>query len=266
MSARFVALSFLLSCAIFCELPGKAQAATAHYLAVDRQSNGLPATVESGDWVQIYVAGRASYCCEVRDVGASVFFASQNIDLIYDGGPAVITGTFRGTEPPFPFNASARMCFIVPAAVSVGTAVLPLFANTSPTTNVLMQCEETTLYGGYNTSVTNFNFLEMTNLQLPTGQVLVGAVTAKNVVPVPNVTVIDQAPFTISGDSRYDFDIHQRTGAGAFGPLKVVHDGAPGGLKAVITQYNIVTPTPLTFAPVAQEVLRTRSAVAGPAK
>ena len=134
--------------------------------------------------------------------------------------------------------------------------------------SAIANCDETTLYAGFNTSVTDFNFLELTNL-LDTGTTsggsrdLTAIVTAVNTVPNPDVTVINGESFTVPVGSRTDVDIHSRSGPGAFGPVKICHNGAPGSLKAVVSQYNITSTAPFDFAPVSQEVAVTRGAIAG---
>ncbi len=237
-----------------------------HQVWVDRQLGGTGFTVSNGDRLQTLVDPGSSYCCEILDASVNVLFNSVTVTLFSTlPGTVTVTGIARGNEPPRLGTGNSRVCFIVPSDIYAPLAWIDIFAY-APTANVRMFCEETTLYGGFNTSVTDFNFLEMTNTSAEGAAPISGSVTAINVVATPNVTVIDRIGFSVNGNSRFDFDIHARTGFGAFGPVKVAHDGAPGSLKAVMSQYVIVTASPLDFVPMAQEVLRTRSDSAGPVK
>ncbi len=229
----------------------------------DRPPPATPMSVYDGDYLYLTAGPSSSYCCEAVSYSGLVYFTASTVSVYHADGSLTVAGVYRGIEPPALLQNRGRICFVTPVFDGVGAAVLSLTAGGAPLTDVLLHCRETTLYGGFNTSVTDFNFLELTNTQYA-GQNIAGTVTAKNVVPTPNVTVIDHVGFSVSGDSRVDFDVHQRSGPGAFGPLRVAHDGAPGGLKAALTQYNVVTTTPFVFAPVAQEVLRTRTEIAGP--
>lgn len=125
--------------------------------------------------------------------------------------------------------------------------------------------EETTLYGSYNTSVSDFNFLELTGVNK--GDVEVGAPSSLSGVVL--LTGYDgterEIPFTLSSSSdnekihRLDISIHDAlNGKRDFGTIKVRHNGAPGQLRARLSQYDITSAAdqPLNFSLVGQEQLK----------
>lgn len=95
-----------------------------------------------------------------------------------------------------------------------------------------VECLETSLFGGYNTNVNDFNFLEITNT---TGAVINGTVTARN---FDGTVVIDKLPFSVGAENRIDVDVHTAAGADKFGFIKVNHDGPFGALQASVSQYR----------------------------
>lgn len=238
--------------------------AQTHTVVPDRQAVNTYASVADGDVLSFAALSGSSYCCEIITQGnANVFFSSSTVAVTHSSGTESVTGAFA-SSPPKLANSQARLCFIVPPGLTSPVPALGITISAgSPLSNLDMQCTETTLYGGFNTSVTDFNFLEITNT---TDAEITGTITAVNVVPNPDVVVINGDTFTVTANSRTDVDIHTRAGAGAFGPIKVAHRGGPGALKAVLSQYNITSLSPLDFAPVAQDVAKTRSELAGPVK
>lgn len=239
-------------------------AQTGHAVIPDRQADSTIASVADGDTIEVAVEAGASYCCEVIvPSNSNIYFSSSTVTIAHGSGTTTASGAFPSSAPRLP-NGQARLCFIVPEALTLPTATMTIgISSGSPLSNVPAQCFETTLYGGFNTSVTDFNFLEISNQSTSD---ITGSISAINVVPTPDVTVISQQAVTVEAGSRTDVDIHSAAGTGAFGPLKLVHLGAPGAVKAVLSQYNITSTAPLDFAPVAQDVMKTRSELAGPTK
>jgi hypothetical protein len=245
-----------------------------HFSVVGRQAQATMALVSDGDTFETSVDAGSSYCCEtLPPSGSSAFFSSSTVQLrSYSVPQSLISGRYAGFDSPRMHDGSARLCFVVPATTAFAWVVLSIGVVYGPLTNVTIYCEETTLYGGFNTNVTDFNFLEITNtLEKVTTPVsdrtLNLTLTAVNTTPDPDVTIIDQEAFSVAAGTRRDINIHERAGAGVFGTLKLTHNGAPGAIKAVLSQYNITTLTPtLDFAPVAQDMLRVRGETAGPAR
>ena len=53
-----------------------------------------------------------------------------------------------------------------------------------------------------------------------------------------------------------DVNLHEPAGPGAFGPIQITHDAPLGAIQATVSQYRIISTSPLDFEPVAQSVLR----------
>jgi len=98
--------------------------------------------------------------------------------------------------------------------------------------SVRIRCFDTTLYGGFNTNVNDFNFLELTNV---TNATITGKITA---ITADGTTVINAAGFSISAQRRADVDLHTPAGADKYGLVIVTHDGPVGALKGGVSQYS----------------------------
>lgn len=240
---------------------------TTHYRTADRVGNLTLASVNSGDEIRLKVSPGNSYCCEVQLASGNIRFANTTIDITNFSGATSVVGRLAGDDEPQLANKLSRICFVAPTTIADPTALIDIGSVVGVVNNVPVQCYETTLYGGFNTSVTNFNFLELINtltkLETSDPKTVSGKITAINTVPNPDVTVINNVSFSVQPGSRLDVDIHQAAGIGAFGPVKVAHDAAPGALKGIVSQYNITSTSPFDFAPVLQDVLQTRANFAG---
>lgn len=95
-----------------------------------------------------------------------------------------------------------------------------------------VECLETTLYGGYNTNLNEYNFLELENT---TGSTIKAQVTVRL---NDGSIAVDKALFTVKAGSRSDIDIHTATGAEQFGSVIVTHDGPFGALKGRVSLYG----------------------------
>ena len=104
--------------------------------------------------------------------------------------------------------------------------------NGSGSYNGRVECAETTLYGGYNTNVSNFNFLEVVNIS---NTAISGTITATN---SNGTVVINKQAFTVSANNRLDVDVHTPAGAGKYGSIRVTYNGPVGALQAYVSQYN----------------------------
>ncbi len=220
--------------------------------------------VDSGETVDINVEPNRCYCCFAYSDLASdnVRFGTTQINAD-EGGFSSLTVTARGRAAPRMEANRGRVCFSTGTFESAVVRLELLHDDSGDDIDdVRMRCDETTLYGGYNTSVTDFNFLELTSTLNPDSsgtQTITGTITATNVVTSPDTTVIDEQEFTLNAGSRTDVDIHTAAGTSTFGPVRVCHNGPPGSVSAVMSQYRITSSTPLEFEPVAQEVFQSQA-------
>jgi len=227
-------------------------------------ANSIIPSASGGDHIEFTPSLGGCYCCEVWSTDTTndkarfnqLIFSSLVEGSMETPVSSVAAGEF---EPKMPYilgsllvRGSNRACFQVPTDFPTSTVALS-FAfgddGNAAASNVRVMCEETTLYGGFNTSVTDFNFLELRNT---------GGATKVN-VKIRNA---------ISGETKYlndvevtgrrDLDIHSVVGDGAYGSVSICSDGPKGAIKAQMGQYNITSTNPLNFEPVAREVFETR--------
>ena len=210
--------------------------------------------VKRGDRVLVELRRGRSYCCTaIGDTGVTF------LDVFDENGQTAANSSRKNSTPPLGNNGDRR-CFIVPT--SGGNS--PLLANLTsyqlsvdpgPSGGLLAFCNETTMFGSWNTSVTDFNFLELTNTD-PSEEIK-AELTMSNVVSsslVFNRRPID-IPVANSGIvRRVDVDLHTPGGVG-FGMLLISHDGAAGTLDGAVSQYNVTSFSPFKFQPVAQSKL-----------
>ena len=220
------------------------------------------ASVADNDVVRMTFSLGRSYCCEIwaRDISTSDFTSVND-----NAGMPLPSAVSRGRASPEIANGTgtnkvdSRKCFtgeLIPGGVTNQIAALPIDMTPSPVANVIARCYETTLVGGFNTSVTDFNFLEITNTLAANADddgVVEGRIIARNAI---NDTEVLNTTFTVNPGDRVDVNLHDSAGAGAFGPIILTHNGPLGAVQATVSQYRIVTTAPLAFEPAAQSVLR----------
>ncbi len=255
---------------LLCFISSSAYAQTTFNIVADRRVT-IP-TLTNNDNLLLRANSGSSYCCDLAaEVGsaASPYFNSTSVSVTDFAGTTTVTGRFSAESPELA-NGQGRVCFILNRSFDQPQATLNVGVAGGPATNAQAECRETTLFGGFNTSVTDFNFLEISNTldstsALAAAREVTCSVTAINTVPNPDTVAINQQTVTIAAGSRSDVDIHSAAGTGAFGPVVLACNGAPGAIKAVMSQYNVTSTSPtLDFAPVAQDVLQTRASLAGP--
>jgi len=190
-----------------------------------------------------------SYCCTVLADDTEPFINSfTRTPVGHEAGS--ISFTPRGNVEPFIVGHSvsrvvsnARACFIMEAP-GVWTATVHFGGENGTDTagNVTVHCDETSLYGGYNTSAGEINYLEITNI---TSATLAVHVIATNEF-TNGSTVINQS-FMLGANRRFDLAIHDLVPAGAFGAVRVLHDGPVGAVSAAVSQYKITSTNPFSF-------------------
>lgn len=174
-----------------------------------------------------------SYCCDFTPTATSVTLSSVNTTI---GGSPTYTGVDRSSAAPS-HSHGRRVCFIAPKTEVVLITTGTISTSPSP---LDAQCNETSLFGGYNTNANPFNFLEISNLS---NESISGKIYATN---FDGTVVIDGNSFTVPAGLRVDVDLHTAAGANKFGILKIIHDGPLGGLQAN-TSYYSGTPAALTL-------------------
>lgn len=99
-------------------------------------------------------------------------------------------------------------------------------------------CEETTLYGSFNTitAANPINFLELTNVDALDNDPITVRVSLTSFTGVQ----IHSFEVSLSPRERRDIAIHDMPGAAdSFGSLFITHDGKPDTLRATISKYLI---------------------------
>jgi hypothetical protein len=207
---------------------------------------------DTSDTIFSTVENGRSYCCEVFHVGQSNVV--PRFEEITSSGGTLENKASRGRNAPWlgagTNSVDSRQCFrFVAAESSPRTFItLDIEAVNPPIPNARVRCRETTLFGGFNTSVTDFNFIEITNTLASTD--IDGTINVK-VQANANVAggEVLNSTLTLNAGERKDVDVHSVVGKD-FGPVVITHNGPPGSIRAVNAQYRIVTQSPLDFEPV----------------
>ena len=210
-------------------------------------------SLDTADMVFALIENDRSYCCQIYHVGQSNIV--PKFSSITPNSGALADLSSRGQAAPWlgagNNSVDSRRCFRaqVTSPVNRTFITLGLAANSSPVPNARLLCKDTTLYGGFNTAVTDFNFIEITNTLIAstdlTNSVVVnikanGTISGNQVL---NTTI------TVQPGQRMDVDVHS-VAANDFGPVTITHNGPQGSIRAVNVQYRIVTQSPLDFEPV----------------
>lgn len=209
---------------------------------------------------------RTSHCCEVTAMDPGVlredayFYGSiRNTSL-----NTVVSHKSRGLAIPVipsfighPAMDDTRWCFAIGIEYGGYLEIPVRLGNVdSHYAQQNVECIETTLFGGYNTNVTDFNFLEISNILQGTEEAAVNAYMT--VTDLSGIVLVDSQNYRIQPGTRTDIDIHSIVGPAKYGTITIAHDGPPGALKAALTQYRVQSWSPLDFYPVAREVFTTR--------
>ena len=213
--------------------------------------------VVDNDFVFASTSSRRSYCCTMN---VSADFLNVNFSTTSFFGAGVPLVDRAGESPALSRNTGAasfrRKCWKEPTNFSTASRSLRIAGAGSSPIPISVLCEETTLFGNFNTSVSDFNFLELTAVfQSEASAPLNGTVIFRTA----NSGTETSVDFTISPSAtfpivRKDISIHDAIGGRIdFGQAIVRHDGAPGQLRARVSQYDITSTSPLNFTLVGQE-------------
>lgn len=221
-------------------------------------------SVNGGQTVGFPVRLDNSYCCQIWSVNPGNDFPLWILKTEVLGGYATASTPHGYSSPAVStIRRDARMCFHVGTittppqgdAPSMGRFTIGSNFDNSGSGDAYVRCDETTLFGGFNTIATDFNFVEITNTLKGDWQrnsmfvVLIakGKISGKEI----------QRPFYIRPDERIDLDLHSLFGKD-FGTVSVFHNGPKGSLRVTTTQYKIRSQNPLDFEPVGAIEFRER--------
>ena len=196
-------------------------------------TTGDTQSASTGNVKPVQIDAGQSYCCDfvTTTSGATIASVSTTIDATTD-----FVGTDRSDATPS-HSHGKRICFLSTLSESV---FFTLGTLTPSPTNVEAQCNETSLFGGYNTNANPFNFLELSNL---TNVTITGKIYATN---FDGTVVVNGTAFSVAAGRRTDVDLHTAAGANKYGLLKIIHDGPLGGIQANVSFYS-GTPADLTL-------------------
>ena len=214
----------------------------------------------NGMTIQAYLEANKSYACTLQEsipdeADGVAFSASAQIGsnqlqgrLIGDVTPVNTAGT--------PNNIRASRLSLTPTEsgmhfLSISSAIV---YSSFIAYNGIVSCVETSIYGGFNTNVSEYNFLELTNTTNSAISVKIRALSSEGTV------VIDNSTATIEPGVRKDIDLHSLVGAGKYGSVVVMHDGPFGAIKGVVSQYKVQPDG--SYLPAQSTPLSTRSDVA----
>jgi len=241
---RHCGLSFLIAVAL---MMTSSPAYAAGYITSgsERASEGGTVGVATGTNLQVYLEAGRSYACTAIPGDTSTQLA---LDNVVQGPSNDIVAQTRGHFTPVvtaPTIAASQNMRLVLTPQETGLHTFRV--ETANGTEIIRpECLETTLYGGYNTNVNDFNFLEITNIS---NQDIVVKVTAVN---FDGTVVINGLTQTVPAGRRVDIDVHSAAGNNVFGGIMVTHDGPYGALQANVSQYagtvadfSLSTSTPL---------------------
>jgi hypothetical protein len=221
-------------------------------------ANGVYQNVSLPLTARMNVSAGRSYCCLGIADNDNVRITQIVPDFtVPEGANATVSSANRGDYEPVVAgqngpSVSSRVCFEPPVPNPLVPAVrLTINSMTEPTfNNFRITCDETTLYGSYNTAAGEFNFLEITNRANGVVNVTVRGYsepTGGDKVIEVSLPIEPVGGGGITGAKRVDLDIHSRVTPGAFGALVITHDGPPGSIAAALSQYKITSVSPFDF-------------------
>ena len=252
LSSSVIGFSTLLYCLF--QSPGSSFAINTIVPPLDREVTFSGA--QNLDNVDFLVTSQRSYCCTLyQPLDATVSFYRFGADSF------VTSAKNRGLDAPGLAFASGeaaqqRKCW----KEDILSNPIPrtgYFEGFAAPANVQILCNETTLRGNFNTSVSEFNFIEITAFPSSTFSPAIDGKVILYRTVTPGTLEI---PFKISFNGlkpvRSDISVHDAlSGQQDFGQVVVLHDASPGQIRARVSQYDITSTSPLNFTLVGQSEL-----------
>lgn len=216
-------------------------------------------SIQNGDTINMKGFTGRSYCCKVR--GAETYTSSPYFSSVKMLGTDVPYSKRGKMEPSFPTNeehlhdSEMRLCFFAVDGVLHGDPhTLTVAVQSAGEWPMDFKCSETTLYGSFNTSVNQINYLELVNTSS------VESISAKITI-VDSITGTTYGPFvrTIGANEREDIAIHDILPNPGFGRVIVDNDAPRSALRATVSQYLITSADPFLFTLQSRESFTVRN-------
>ncbi len=190
---------------------------------------GAQSTITSAAFSMPVEAGR-SYACSIIGSNPSTQLSLTSPDTAADNWsycgevtPKISTGSSDTN------HADNRYCL---AALTTEIKAIAAKSDVGGGEAARFECLETTLYGGYNTFVNPWNFLELYNTTNTSIRVYITAVNYDGSTVVNNVT------YLVPANARQDVDLHTPAGANKYGLVKISHTGPYGAIQGQVSQYR----------------------------
>ena len=214
-------------------------ALAADYLVTLGNSSGSTENivVGAGDRILVDFAASRSYYCEAIPVATDTDLdLSTSVERLDGAGNTAETLTGREIgSVPAPITADVgdsgdNRISLIPT--TTGRYRFTLASTRGGGESAKLRCFATTLFAPFNTTVNEFNFLELTNIGNATCNVFVSIVDQAGVAISTNIAG------SVPAGQRRDFDIHSSAGPNRFGFVRVTHDCPLGTLGGGVSQYS----------------------------
>ena len=196
------------------------------------------ASVNQNDKFLVDFAANRSYVCEgVPSASDTEFDFNTTVEQLDGSGNPVgagITARAIGTIPP-PItgevggSADNRVALTPTVTARYRLTVATARAGGEP---VQIRCYATTVFGEFNTTVSNFNFLQLSNKG--------NADCTATIALVDNngaAITLTSPTVTVPAQQRRDVDLHTPAGTNKFGTVRITHDCPFKTLDGTVSQY-----------------------------
>ena len=192
-------------------------------------------TVNAGDTIRVLMDLNRSYECTLMgsEDGTELGFSQSVVNP--NGNP--LSGVLRGdttqqvaVDPLSDTNSDDNRISIFATVGGYYTFTIASAKAGGEVARVV--CAETSIYGSFNTSVNEYNFLELTNISNSDINVIW--------IARDHTGFVNSRELLIPSDRRVDVDLHSAVGQGLYGSVKLKHNGPLGAIKGSISQYDLV--------------------------
>lgn len=189
--------------------------------------------LESSDAILVDLEADRSYACEGVPLTIATDFDFSNQVVGQGASPLTFTARFGGDISPIVGGEVGDRTDnrVIVTPTQSDRYRIEIEGAAVGGESVLIRCYETTLFGGFNTNVNDFNFLELTNIGNATITARVSAIEFDDTVALNN------AEFAVPAGQRVDVSLHDFAGMNKFGFVRVTHDAPLGTLNGAVSQY-----------------------------